>query len=109
MIILNESTGKVLANNCEMADNFWKRFVGLQGRKELKEGEALLISPCNSIHMFFMKFPIDAVFIGNDGVVVKVIEAIKPWRVSPVVRGAVYVLELPVGSGVKSGDRLSWS
>ncbi len=108
VIVINKTSGKLLADKCDFADNFWKRFVGLLWRKELKKGEALLISSCNSIHMFFMKFPIDAVFIGKNGIVLKVIVGIMPWRVSPIVKGAYYVLELPVNCDVNKGDFLYW-
>lgn len=59
---------------------------------------ALWIEPCNSIHMFFMRFPIDAVFLDRQGRVKRVLRELKPWRVSPLVFGARTVVELPAGT-----------
>ena len=53
----------------EIADTFLKRFLGLMGRKKIPEGQGLLILPCNSIHMMFMRFSIDAVYIDENFVV----------------------------------------
>ncbi|MCL6560172.1 MAG: DUF192 domain-containing protein [Firmicutes bacterium] len=81
---------------------------GLIGRHGLSHGEGLLIEPCNSIHTFFMRFPIDAVFYDRDKVVTAVYRRIKPWRVTGIISGAKGVLELPAeGScNVDYGDRL---
>ena len=69
----------------------------------------MLIRPAPSIHTFFMRFPIDAVFLTRDGEVVKVADDVKPWRVRSA-RKAHAVLELPTGEaqrrGVTRGDRL---
>jgi uncharacterized membrane protein (UPF0127 family) len=100
----------MLAENCEVARTFVARFKGLQLRKSLPAGSGLLITPCNSIHMFFMRFPIDAVFIDAEQTVLHIEEGIRPWRVSRVVRKARSVLELPAGTasatGTRPGDRL---
>ena len=101
MRIRNSGKNTVLSGDCKAADTFFSRFMGLMGKKELKPGAGLLISPCNSIHMFFMRFPIDAVFLDRAGKVVYIVEGIKPWRLSPIVRKAHSVLELPAGT-VKS-------
>lgn len=75
-------------------------------------GEALHIVPCNSIHTFFMRIPIDALFLDRDGVIVKALEALPPWRVTGVYFSARSVLELPAGtvagSGTREGDRLTF-
>lgn len=110
MIIENITKNTILADECRVADTFLSRFMGLMGKKTLQPGSGLLIKPCNSIHMFFMHFPIDAVFLNSDNKVVHIIEGIMPWRVSPVIRQARSVLELPVGtvesSSTDVGDRL---
>lgn len=87
-----------------------KNAKGLLGRTGLEAGEGLLLSdPTGSIHMFFMRFPIDAVFVGkaaSDGgrVVVATKRGLRPWTgMVPLVRGAAGVLELPVGSIDASG------
>jgi uncharacterized membrane protein (UPF0127 family) len=69
---------------------------GLLGRSELARGEGILLRPAGSIHTFFMRFPIDAVFVGRDGTVVGVERDLKPWRTARR-RGAKWVLELAAG------------
>jgi len=66
-------------------------------RKVLLPGSGLIIVPCNSIHMFFMRFPLDIIFIDKSDTVVFLIENIKPWRFSRIVRKAHSVIELPAG------------
>lgn len=108
--VTNTTRGRILADRAREASSFVQRFVGLMGRRELPVGEGLLIAPCDGIHMFFMRFPIDAVFLDGDGVVVRVYAALAPWRVTAIVRTARSVLELPAGvvtaSGTQAGDRL---
>lgn len=67
------------------------------GRRELPEGSGILITPCSSIHMFFMRFPIDVIFLDRDNAVVKVVHRIKPWRVA-IGGGGKKALELPAGT-----------
>ena len=82
----------------EVARTSWSRFIGLMGRADLPAGRALWIEPCNSIHMFFMRFAIDVLFLDRDGVVKRVLLRLRPWRVSPIVFGARTVVELPAGT-----------
>ncbi|MFN2582118.1 MAG: DUF192 domain-containing protein [Candidatus Dormibacteria bacterium] len=107
---LMAADGTVVADNVAVADSAWSRFVGLMGRRELPAGHGLCIRPCSSIHMFFMRFAIDAVFVDGDGHVLRVYESIKPWRATGFVRRAKACLELPAGSaaaaGVAAGDVL---
>ena len=67
------------------------------GRRELPAGRGLWIEPCNSIHMFFMRFAIDVLFLDREGRVKKVMLRLRPWRISPIVFGARTVVELPAG------------
>lgn len=110
MIVRNALKNTVLAENCRLAASFFPRFMGLMGKKSLERGAGLLLVPCSSIHMLFMRFPIDAVFLGSGNEVVHIIENIKPWRLSPLIRKARSVLELPSGtvgaSSTEVGDRL---
>jgi uncharacterized protein len=82
---------------------------GLLGHAALAAGEGLLIRPASAIHTFFMRFAIDVVFIDRDGVVLRVVPALRPWRLA-ARRGARSVLELPAGEavarGIGPGDRL---
>jgi hypothetical protein len=82
---------------------------GLLGRSSLPPGEGLLIRPAPSIHTFFMRFPIDAVFISREGEVLKVASRVKPWRTRSC-RRAYAVLELSAGEAerrhIAVGDRI---
>lgn len=88
-----------------IAKNFWQRLRGLIGRSELGAEEAWLIPHCRQVHTWLMRFPIDVVFIDADGVVLKVIERLRPWRVSPRVPGADACLELLAGTAESQGMR----
>jgi uncharacterized membrane protein (UPF0127 family) len=110
MEVKNVEKNTILASRCKLAGNFFKRFMGLMGRKHLDTGEALLITPCNSIHMFFMKFSLDVIFLDENNTIVYLLEGIRPWSVSPLIKEACSVLELPAGTikatGSETGDRL---
>ena len=95
---LETDGGAVVADRVTVADSFWSRFVGLMGRRELPEGEGLCIQRCNSIHMFFMRIPLDVAFVDREGNVLHALHTIRPWRASKVVRGAKAALELPAGT-----------
>jgi hypothetical protein len=64
----------------EVARTFLERAKGLIGRRWLGPGKGLLILRCNCIHTFFMRFPIDAVFMDRRGEVVKTVRGVRPWR-----------------------------
>ena len=101
---INETRGTVLATEVELGLSLWARFMGLMGRAGLDSGRGLWLPGTNGIHMFFMRFPIDAVFMGkagSDGArrVLSTHRAVRPWvGIVPFVRGAHGVLELPVGA-----------
>ncbi|MFC6038761.1 DUF192 domain-containing protein [Paenisporosarcina macmurdoensis] len=80
------------------ATTFWSRFRGLLFYKSPIVDEGLLITSCNSIHMFFMRFPIDVVFLNQNNIVVKVVLNLKPWRIVSPVHSAYSTLELPSGT-----------
>ncbi len=100
---LNETRGTVLARRVEIAGSLWARFMGLMGRRALADGDGLYLDG-NGIHMFFMRFPIDAVFVGRptatgERPVVSVHRRLRPWLgIVPLIRGAAGVLELPAGT-----------
>lgn len=110
--VTNLTRNTPLADQAARADSFLTRFKGLMGVAELPVGQALHIAPCNSIHTFFMKIPIDAVFLDASEQVVDICHAMPPWRMSKVYWGAKSVLELPAGTAAASqtqaGDRLSF-
>jgi uncharacterized protein len=105
----NATRGAAVATRVEKADTPASRGKGLLGRASMTEDEALWIVPCPMIHTFFMKFPIDVLFLDADLRVRRVIEDLRPWRLSPWVLSARSVLELKGGvlkGSVRVGDRL---
>lgn len=110
MVIRNLTKNTILADRCRTACSFSARFIGLMNEKRLENGCGLLIVPCNSIHMFFMKFAIDVIFLDKDKNAVHIIEGIRPWRISRIVCNAHSVLELPSGTVkaamTEAGDKL---
>jgi uncharacterized membrane protein (UPF0127 family) len=101
--LVETDSGRVLVADLEMARSSWSRFVGLMGRPSLATGAGLWIEPCNSIHMFFMRFPIDVLFLDRQRRVKKVMLNLKPWRISPIVFGTRTVVELPAGTLANRG------
>jgi uncharacterized protein len=89
----------------------WQRMRGLLGRDGLDHGNGLLIPKTGSVHMFFMRFPIDAVFLDKELRVQRIAAGLAPWRVA-WKRGSKSVLELPAGAagraGLRVGSRLAW-
>ena len=108
-ISLRRGDGGIACERCRVADRMLPRMRGLLGRRRLESGEGLLLKPAPSVHTFFMRFPIDAVFLDRDGSVLKVRSNLRPWRVAGA-RGAHATLELPAGeaerTGIGRGDRL---
>lgn len=66
--------------DAEVAESACERMRGLIGRSGLESGKGMLITKCNCIHTFFMRFPIDATFLDRKGNVVKTVRGIRPWR-----------------------------
>ncbi len=98
MKILNTSKNTVIARNVRFADTFWTRMKGLLGRRSISSEEALVITKCQSIHMFFMRFAIDAIFVDGKDRVVGLVENIKPFCLSPIFLRSKYVIELRAGT-----------
>jgi len=88
-----------------------ERAKGLLGSSCLDVGEGLLIVPCNSVHTFFMKYPIDVVFLDHRSRILKIVENLKPYRYAGALR-AKGALELQAGAairlGLQPGDSLLW-
>jgi uncharacterized protein len=101
----NVTRGTVVAERVRVARSTRDRTVGLLNRDGLAAEEGLWIERSPSIHMFFMRFAIDAVFVGSDGHVTKVVADLKPWRVVWWARGARDCLELASGAAARSGTR----
>jgi hypothetical protein len=98
-----------VCERCLLAETPLTRLKGLLGRSELEAGEGLFLRPASSIHTFFMRFPIDAVWVDHNLTVLKVSPELRAWRTA-ACRGAKGVVELPAGEaerrGVRAGDRL---
>ncbi|MCR4401000.1 MAG: DUF192 domain-containing protein [Syntrophomonadaceae bacterium] len=103
MTIRNHTRQLDLASYAVVAASFARRLRGWMGKRRAELGEGLVIYPCNSIHSCFMRFPFDAVFVSRQGRVVHLMQAMPPWRVSPVVREACLVIELPAGTVASTG------
>jgi uncharacterized protein len=109
--VRNLTRATELGDRLEVAGGLWQRFMGLMGRPSLEPGAGLWLTGTNGIHMMFMRFAIDAVFLGRpdperDGAhpVLSVHPDLPAWRgLVPLVRGASGVLELPVGTIERSG------
>ena len=101
----NVTRDTVVANRVRVARSTRDRTVGLLGRDDLPADEGLWIERSPSIHMFFMRFAIDAVFIGADRRVTKIVPDLKPWRVVWWAPGARDCLELAAGAAARSGTR----
>ena len=122
LVARNADRGTVLASRLEVAAGLWGKFMGLMGRAVLAPGSGLWLPASNGIHMMFMRFPIDAVFLGRPvetggasaaetRPVVSVHPGLRAWTgMVPLVRGADGVLELPAGTiaatGTAVGDRI---
>jgi uncharacterized membrane protein (UPF0127 family) len=109
--VTNSTRGTVLATCLEVADSAPKRSKGLLGRVGLAPGEGLWIAPCESVHTFFMRFPIDLVYLDRKNKVKKVRSDVGAWRLSACL-SAHSVLELPAGmirsTRTEPGDTLEF-
>jgi len=112
MKVYNESKNNWLMERGKLANHFWSRFLGLMGRRMLAEDAGLIITPSNAVHCFFMRFPIDVVYVDKQNRVVAIDHSLKPWRVGKPRRAAHYVIELPAGraaaTNTEPGDQLRW-
>jgi uncharacterized protein len=90
----------------ELADSFFKRLKGLMFRKDPIKNEGLWIVPCNAVHMFFMKFPLDIVLLSERNEVIGLHHCLQPWKMTKPVKNAYSTLELPAGSAEKLGIRI---
>jgi uncharacterized membrane protein (UPF0127 family) len=104
---LRTADGRVVCTRCALAVSPLSRARGLLGRKSLAADEGMMFRPAGSIHMFFMRFAIDAVFCDRDLRVLGVTPELKPWRIASR-KGAKVVVELPVGgaAGLEPGTQL---
>lgn len=105
--------GRVLVEQVTVARGFSGRALGLMGRAPLAPNRGLLLRPCAEIHTFFMRFPLDLIFMDDRDAVVRVVRNVEPWRMTFGGRGARAVLEAASGwmpgDAVRPGDRITWA
>ena len=112
MRIFNQTQNIVLAEKAVLADTVASRFIGLLRHTVLPVGEGLVITQCHSIHMFFMKFAIDVVFVNRKRIVVGLVKDIQPFQMSWYYWRADCAIELPAGQIERTktalGDKILW-
>ena len=108
--VIDQRTGAVVAERAGWCADPIRRFNGLMLRGSLPEGEGIVLTPCNSVHMALMRFAIDVAYFDREYQVVKLVEGLKPYRISLGGRRAHAAMELPAGTarrlGLQVGDRL---
>ncbi len=108
----NRTREASLGDRIAWAGTSESRRHGLLGREGLEPGEGLYIVPCQWVHMFGMRFPIDVLFLDRQGKVVGLHHSLRPNRLSKLVWRAEGVLELPAGVLVETrtelGDLVEW-
>ncbi len=108
--VVNLTRGTVLAEDAEIADTFFTRFLGLMGRRPLPPGGGLVLRPGGAVHNLFVFQSIDVLHLGKDGRVTHQIEPLRPWRLGPLFVGDAATIELPPGAaratGTQPGDAI---
>lgn len=108
-IIKHQKSQKIICHRADMADTFFSRLIGLMFSKSLGDRDGLLFSPANSIHTFFMNYPIDLIFLNKQNKIVKIYRHLQPWRMTRLVWQASQAIELKSGTicaEVQEGDVL---
>jgi uncharacterized protein len=106
MTVVNITRQTTIADKAVLARSFAARGRGLMFSPPLPAGGGLVLDPCNSIHMLFMRYPLDIIFLSKEGKVVFMYRGIKPWRMGRIVRGAKMAVELPEGTITESGTQV---
>ena len=110
MKIYHRASGQCLAEKVTLANTFFKRLRGLMFRWRLAEAEALWLRPCNGVHTFWMLFTIDVIFLDQQLRIVKLVENMRPFRVTSPKLAASSVVEMPARTisraSLKVGDQL---
>jgi hypothetical protein len=108
--VRNVTREENLAGRVMLADGWWTRLRGMMGRPEPAADEGMLLAPCQSVHMYWMKYPLDVAFLSSDGRVVATYHGLAPSRRSKWHRDAAKALELKAGrlaaTQTEVGDRL---
>lgn len=93
----------MIAEKVKVADSFLTRLVGLLRSKGLNDDEGMLISPCNQVHTFGMRFDIDVIFLSKERRVLEIIHTMRPGKMSKYIKKAQSALELRAGTAEKHG------
>lgn len=104
--VRNQTRETFLAERAAHATGFLERARGLLGRPEPADGEGLVLEPCNSVHMWFMRYALDVVFADSERTVTGCVEELQPWGMSKVFWGSRYAIELPVGTIARTGTHV---
>ncbi len=111
MTLTNKTRNSILATRLRVADTAKLRMKGLLGENYLPDGEGLQITPCSSVHMFFMRFAIDVIFLDQKNRVVGLCRQLKPYHLSPLFFNSCCAIELPAGkidqTQTQQGDELT--
>lgn len=111
--VRNQERDLTIGDRVRVADRWWPRLRGMIGHPEPDDGEGLLICPCQGVHMHWMTYPLDIVFLDDEGRVVALYHGLQPWRFSKTHKGAACAVEFPKGTLERTetavGDRLTWS
>jgi len=111
--VVNSRSNRELGSRIGIADRWLLRLRGMLARPVLRPGEGLLLTPCSSVHMYGMRFPLDVAFLDEGGSVVALYPSLPPGSRTRWHRNAVHALELPSGalaeSGTGLGDVLVWT
>lgn len=105
--MVNETKGTVLATDARYALKRAERRRGLLGRDSMEQGEAVVFPRCRQVHMFGMRFAIDVLFLDRDGFTVHLERGLEPGHLSPWIRRARTVIELPAGTVARTSTEES--
>jgi uncharacterized membrane protein (UPF0127 family) len=109
--VLNETKGTAVAGKVRVATTLKDRLIGLLATPNIARGDGLWLKPCTSVHSFFMRYPIDVIFLDAENRVLRQTTMV-PWRLSRWVPRAASVLELSAGEAGRAyvgiGDRLAF-
>lgn len=112
LTVRNREKGSLLGSRVGLADGWWTRLKGLLGRPGLEDGEGLLITDSQGVHMWWMKFALDVALLDDEGRVVALYRDLQPGKRTRMHWNAKYALEVPVGvldeSETAEGDLLEW-